>query len=120
MEAGIISTEGRIRRTTFWLRWLFGFIINVSLRLILEVVNTPGAFLFIGSIILIVSAFVFIQGIKRMHDINKSGWYFLIPLYNIILCLEEGTRGPNAYGDDPKDDGTGQYTPYIAVEKPAL
>ena len=38
-----------------------------------------------------------------MHDNNKSGWYCLIPLYNLILALSEGTRGPNEYGPDPKD-----------------
>jgi uncharacterized membrane protein YhaH (DUF805 family) len=45
--------------------------------------------------------------IRRMHDQDKSGWFILIPLYNIILLLTEGTRGPNRFGPDPKgaDDG---------------
>lgn len=46
--------------------------------------------------------FVLIQGAKRMHDINKSGWYFLIPLYNVYLSFEKGTLGSNNYGIDPK------------------
>ena len=39
-----------------------------------------------------------------MHDINKSGWYMLIPIYNIVLFATEGDRGENDFGSDPKED----------------
>ncbi len=42
-------------------------------------------------------------GVRRMHDVNKSGWYLLIPLYNLILACTPGTVGPNEYGADPKE-----------------
>lgn len=49
---------------------------------------------------------VFIPGIavlvRRMHDVGKSGWFALIPIYNIILAMTEGDSGDNAYGPDPK------------------
>lgn len=41
-------------------------------------------------------------GVRRMHDIEKSGWFFIIPIYNIVLCCREGTKGENQYGEDPK------------------
>jgi hypothetical protein len=50
----------------------------------------------------LLSFFILIQGAKRTHDINKSGWYFLIPLYNIYLSFLPGTKGNNDYGIDPK------------------
>jgi uncharacterized membrane protein YhaH (DUF805 family) len=37
-----------------------------------------------------------------MHDVNKSGWFILIPIYNLILYCTAGTEGPNKYGSDPK------------------
>jgi uncharacterized membrane protein YhaH (DUF805 family) len=41
--------------------------------------------------------------IRRMHDIDKSGWCCLIPVYGwIILPFCDGTRGPNRFGPDPK------------------
>ena len=40
--------------------------------------------------------------IRRMHDIDKSGWYILIPFYNLVLVCTEGTKGANQYGEDPK------------------
>jgi len=41
-------------------------------------------------------------GVRRMHDIGKSGWFLLIPIYNIVLCCRNGTSGDNKYGADPK------------------
>ena len=40
--------------------------------------------------------------VRRMHDIGKSGWFMLIPIYNFILVCMDGDRGPNRYGPDPK------------------
>ena len=42
-------------------------------------------------------------GWRRMHDIGKSGWYFLIPIYGqLILTVRNGDVGDNNYGSDPK------------------
>jgi uncharacterized membrane protein YhaH (DUF805 family) len=24
-------------------------------------------------------------GVRRLHDVGKSGWFFLVPIYNVIL-----------------------------------
>jgi uncharacterized membrane protein YhaH (DUF805 family) len=40
--------------------------------------------------------------VRRMHDVDKSGWFMLIPIYNFILTCIDGTRGPNRFGPDPK------------------
>ena len=34
-------------------------------------------------------------GVRRIHDIGKSGWFLLIPIYNLILVLTEGEKGDN-------------------------
>ena len=46
--------------------------------------------------------------IRRLHDLNKSGWFLLlslVPLINIIFAfymwLAPGTNGRNNYGEDP-------------------
>jgi uncharacterized membrane protein YhaH (DUF805 family) len=56
--------------------------------------------------------FIFIPNlavtIRRLHDQDKSGWFYLlafIPIANIVLLVFmflEGTRGPNRFGPDPK------------------
>ena len=39
-----------------------------------------------------------------MHDIDKSGWYILIPIYNIVLLASEGDYSSNQYGPNPKKE----------------
>ena len=48
--------------------------------------------------------------VRRFHDQDKSGWFVLlgfIPYIGglvvlVFMCLD-GTKGPNRFGDDPKD-----------------
>ena len=40
-------------------------------------------------------------GVRRMHDVGKSGWFLLIPIYNLILTVTEGEKGENEYGQEP-------------------
>jgi len=42
-------------------------------------------------------------GVRRMHDVGKSGWFLLIPIYNLILACTDGEKGSNLYGLDPKN-----------------
>ena len=51
-------------------------------------------------------------GVRRLHDLDKSGWNFLIgliPLVGGFILLywffSEGTQGVNNYGADPKNNG---------------
>ena len=50
------------------------------------------------------------QGVKRLHDLNKSGWLILIccvPIigwvFSLYMLFADGTVGPNQYGEDPKN-----------------
>jgi uncharacterized membrane protein YhaH (DUF805 family) len=38
-------------------------------------------------------------GCRRMHDVGRSGWFQLIPIYNLILALTPSNPGTNKYGD---------------------
>ena len=48
--------------------------------------------------------FVLIQAIKRAHDVNRSGWFLLVPFYNFYLILADGTDGNNNYGLVPHSE----------------
>ena len=43
-------------------------------------------------------------GVRRMHDVGKSGWFLLIPIYSIILLFTNGEKGENKYGENPKGE----------------
>lgn len=54
--------------------------------------------------------------VRQLHDTGRSGWWYLIAFvpFGVIVLLvfmfEEGTRGPNRYGVDPK--GVPAYAGY--------
>lgn len=44
--------------------------------------------------------------VKRLHDMNQSGWWSLLMLvgdflFYLVLCFIPGTNGPNRYGSRP-------------------
>lgn len=40
--------------------------------------------------------------IRRMHDQDRSGWWILCPIMNIVFLFIDGTKGDNRFGADPK------------------
>jgi uncharacterized membrane protein YhaH (DUF805 family) len=42
-------------------------------------------------------------GFRRMHDLNRSGWWSLVPLIYLFVALFEGNEGDNRFGKDPKN-----------------
>ncbi len=90
---------------------LFNFIISLGLSIIdTFLINSVLGFNILSPIyslaVLLPSLAVFV---RRLHDIDKSGWWFFINLIPIvgqiwllILLFTEGTRGTNKYGEDPK------------------
>lgn len=138
------SFNGRIRRIEYFLSAvissIFGGIamaLGVGTMFLGVASNSASGFGFgvlIGIIVLIADIwFGLAQGVKRLHDVDKSGWLILlglIPLVNIVLGLymlfADGTVGPNSYGPDPKNRMPYQQQPSsinvtvnVGNEKPA-
>ena len=91
--------NGRARRKEYWYFTLFSVIISILLQVIGVTAGMPLLDTFYTLAILVPSLAV---GVRRMHDVNKSGWFILIPIYNLILACTDGTAGQNQYGPDPK------------------
>lgn len=115
--------SGRSRRREYWSFVLFNLLIGLAVWALLAATYVAGmseaqmtmimgpVFMLYG---LVALAFI-IPGIavtiRRLHDTDRSGWFVLfavIPLVGAIVLLvfycEEGTRGPNRFGPDPKAD----------------
>ncbi|CAG9421934.1 DUF805 domain-containing protein [Providencia alcalifaciens] len=110
--------EGRARRKEYWMFTLVNMIIIMVLyALIISSVDyTTGGMGMLGviaGILLGIYALATIVpsiavSVRRLHDTEKSGWWYLIafiPFGGIVLlvfmCLE-GTKGDNRFGADPK------------------
>ena len=91
--------NGRARRSEYWYFTLF----NVIFQIILTIVGMQTGVTLLDTIYsLAVLLPALAVGVRRMHDVNKSGWFILIPIYNLILACQDGTAGENRYGRDPK------------------
>ena len=87
--------------------FLFNLIIAVVLGIVSGIIRMPILSTLYSLAVLVPGIAV---GVRRMHDIGKSGWvllFGLIPLVGAILLIvwsaTEGNRGPNQFGPDPKD-----------------
>lgn len=94
--------DRRARRKEFWMFYLGNVIINVVLNALIRIIPFLSVLSMLYSLAILIPGIA--VGIRRMHDIGKSGWFILIPIYNIVLAATEGTRGDNQYGPDPKAD----------------
>lgn len=90
---------GRARRSEYWYFALFNLIAYLALYYIGAALGIPllGSIYYLAVIVPVIAV-----GVRRMHDVGKSGWYVLIPIYNLILAFTDGNVGPNEYGADPK------------------
>ena len=101
--------NGRARRSEYWYYTLMNMIILIGLQVFATVCATGGmgeiamilGLLYLGYSLgtLIPSIAV---GVRRMHDVGKSGWFLLIPIYNLILACTDSQAGDNEYGPNPK------------------
>ena len=98
--------NGRARRTEFWMYTLFYVIFGVVASLIDQVIGTAIISSLYGLALLVPTIAV---GVRRLHDINKSGLMILVGLipligwiWLLILYVKEGDHGVNQYGEDPK------------------
>lgn len=97
---------GRARRSEYWYFFLFSLIISVVLTILdgaLGLANSGnGVISSIYSLATLIPSIA--VGVRRMHDVGKSGWFILIPIYNLVLACTNGVAGPNEYGPDPKNE----------------
>ncbi len=111
--------SGRARRAEYWYFVLVNAIIYIPLYFIGigGMLNESSAIGFLGMGLLFLFALAMIipslaVAVRRLHDINKSGWYYfisVIPIVGSIILLvwlfTDGNRFVNNYGEDPKNPG---------------
>lgn len=106
---------GRARRKEYWMYTLFNVIIVALLAGIDYLLGWFSIEYRIGVLSGIYYLAVLLPGlavcVRRLHDIGKSGWYYLLglipivgPIILLVYYCTEGDRFENAWGEDPKKD----------------
>ncbi|MFM8371200.1 MAG: DUF805 domain-containing protein, partial [Bacteroidota bacterium] len=106
--------EGRARRKEYWIYFLFNTIFLFLVMLMDIFLNTFPIFL----LFFIAGTFIpsLAVTIRRLHDIGKSGWMYLVTIIPIIgsiwflvLVVTDSQPGDNEYGPNPKEENSGDY-----------
>lgn len=96
--------EGRSSRKEYWMFYLINFIILFVLSFIEGLISTPdqeGSIKIAQVYYLLILIPSVAAGIRRMHDVGKSGFNLFIPIYNLVLLVSEGDKGRNEYCETP-------------------
>ncbi|MBB2150552.1 DUF805 domain-containing protein [Pedobacter gandavensis] len=96
------SFEGRIRRTEYGISSIIFIVIFFIIRVSYASDGSEGIGLIGFAILIPLYWFFWAQGAKRCHDLDKSGWWQIIPFYALWLLFQDGLPGENGYGSNPK------------------
>ena len=102
-----VNFQGRARRREYWFFVLANIIVSAVIGLIGSIIKLPILTSIYSLAVLVPSLAV---AVRRLHDIGKSGLWFLlvfVPLVGAIVLLvffcQDGEVGTNSYGPNPKE-----------------
>ena len=79
-KSAMLSFEGRLRRSHFWIGWLILFGVNIVISWI-PIINLLGVVLIWPNLAL---------SVKRLHDMGKTGWLIAIPWVGSVIAFAAG------------------------------
>ena len=96
-----VNFHGRSTRAEYWWFFLFTFTLSIVTQII-DSFSSLGVTNFISSLIVLLPSLA--VGVRRLHDIGKSGWWLLLwfaVIVGWVILLVWSVRksdGPNKYG----------------------
>ena len=101
--------QGRSQRSGYWYWALFGALVSFAFN-VLAGGKTDNFFGILGAV---VSLGLFLPSlgyaVRRLHDINKSGWFILFALipfvgwiFLLVWYVKDSEPGSNRFGANPK------------------
>jgi uncharacterized membrane protein YhaH (DUF805 family) len=100
-----VNFSGRACRSEYWYWVLFIILADIVAGIIDYLLGMQIVSSLFGLVTLLPGIAV---SIRRLHDLNRTGWWILlalIPLIGWIILLiwyiSKGTDGPNRFGPDP-------------------
>lgn len=100
--------SGRARRSEYWFFYLFYVIVSLVLNVIDRIIGTQIPGLLVGLALLVP---IIAVGVRRLHDMGRSGWWYLIAftIVGIVVLIvwfasNDSEPGTNQWGPSPKGD----------------
>ena len=117
-----VGFEGRASRSEYWWFFLAIFVVSIPIGIIDGMVfgwdlKDPMWFSDIFNLVMLLPSLA--VGVRRIHDHGKSGWWILLPFYNLYLFIIEGENVANVYGPVPTNTRNGNLDgTYVVVQQP--
>lgn len=99
-----VNFTDRACRSEYWY-WILFIIIGLVVAEIIDTVIGKPIFYTLFSLAVLIPNIAI--GVRRLHDLDRSGWWLLlsfIPLVGAIILIvwfcSKGTDGPNRFGQD--------------------
>lgn len=108
--------EGRARRSEYWYFMLFVFCVNFIIRILAMIAGDNNMLAtIVGAVSAIFALAILVPqiavGVRRLHDIGRSGWFYLIGLipfigwiFMLVWFCTDSQPGDNQYGPNPKEN----------------
>jgi len=96
--------KGRACRAEYWYFFLFNLLIGAGVNLLASVLGalTGHGSSFGNTVFNVYQLAVFIPhmavAVRRMHDSDRSGWWLLLPIVNLVFLCLAGDKESNKYG----------------------
>lgn len=90
-----IEFNGRSSRSEFWYFELFSTVFNILGSGIDHIIGITFFKTILTLVFIIPSIAV---SIRRLHDINRSGWWGLFPIVNIFFFIQKSDPSTNRFG----------------------
>ncbi len=94
--------SGRARRKEYWMFFLINLIIAFAIGIIEGLTGASDALSNIYSFATLLPSIA--VGVRRLHDTDRSGWWLLLPIVNIVFLALDGQPERNRFGSNPKLD----------------
>ena len=96
--------SGRASRSEYWWFYFATFIFGIPLGFVDGILFgwEYGDPMWLSNIYNLALTLPMLGGaVRRIHDHGKSGWFILVPFYNLYLVIADGEGMHNAYGPVP-------------------
>ena len=100
--------SGRATRSEYWWFYLVTIAVSILISILESILNIPFGLISVLYFFISLIPNLSIQ-VRRLHDVDKSGWYILLNfliiigwIWLLILNILDSNPGANKYGPNPK------------------
>lgn len=92
--------KGRATRREYWMFVLINLGICIVMGVLDAMLNTKGILYNLYSLAMLLPSIA--VGARRMHDTDRSGWWLLLPIVNLVFLMQDSQPGANRFGPNRK------------------